>query len=76
MILQFIKNHKIALLILAVFLATVGASYYVFHGLFESAHPSAADGTAEITDEKTKLSTFSFLALMSAVGMSVDPIPL
>ena len=64
MILKFIKDHKIALLILTVFLATVGASYYVFHGLFESARPSAADGTAGIADEKEpENKTINFLLL-------------
>ena len=64
MILQFIKNHKIALLILAVFLATVGASYYIFHGLFESARPGVADATAEISDEKEpENKTINFLLL-------------
>ena len=64
MILQFIKNHKIALLILAVFLATVGASYYIFHGLFESARPGVADVTAEISDEKEpENKTINFLLL-------------
>lgn len=64
MILQFIKNHKIALLILAVFLATVGASYYIFHGLFESAHPGVADATAEISNEKEpENKTINFLLL-------------
>lgn len=64
MILQFIKNHKIALLILAVFLATVGASYYIFHGLFESARPGVADATAEISNEKEpENKTINFLLL-------------
>jgi hypothetical protein len=64
MILQFIKNHKIALLILAVFLATVGASYYIFHGLFESARPGVADTTAEISNEKEpENKTINFLLL-------------
>ena len=64
MILKFIKNHKIALLILAVFLATVGASYYVFHGLFESARPGVADATAEISNEKEpENKTINFLLL-------------
>lgn len=64
MILQFIKNHKIALLILAVFLATVGASYYIFHGLFESARHGVADATAEISDEKEpENKTINFLLL-------------
>lgn len=64
MILQFIKNHKIALLILAVFLTTVGASYYIFHGLFESARPGVADATAEISDEKEpENKTINFLLL-------------
>lgn len=64
MILQFIKNHKIALLILAVFLATVGVSYYIFHGLFESARPGVADATAEISDEKEpENKTINFLLL-------------
>ena len=64
MILKFIKNHKIALLILAVFLATVGASYYIFHGLFESARPGVADATAEISDEKEpENKTINFLLL-------------
>lgn len=64
MILKFIKNHKIALLILAVFLATVGASYYIFHGLFESARPGVADATAEISNEKEpENKTINFLLL-------------
>lgn len=64
MILQLIKNHKIALLILAVFLATVGASYYIFHGLFESARPGVADATAEISNEKEpENKTINFLLL-------------
>ena len=64
MILQFIKNHKIALLILAVFLATVGTSYYIFHGLFESARPGVANATAEISDEKEpENKTINFLLL-------------
>lgn len=64
MILQFIKNHKIALLILAVFLATVGASYYIFHGLFESARHGVADATAEISNEKEpENKTINFLLL-------------
>lgn len=64
MILKFIKNHKIALLILAVFLATVGASYYVFHGLFESARPGVADATTEISNEKEpENKTINFLLL-------------
>lgn len=64
MILQFIKNHKIVLLILAVFLATVGASYYIFHGLFESARPGVADATAEISNEKEpENKTINFLLL-------------
>lgn len=64
MILKFIKNHKIALLILAVFLATVGASYYVFHGLFESARHGVADATAEISNEKEpENKTINFLLL-------------
>lgn len=64
MILQFIKNHKIALLILAVFLATVGASYYIFHGLFESVRPGVADATAEISNEKEpENKTINFLLL-------------
>ena len=64
MILQFIKNHKIALLILAVFLATVGASYYIFHGPFESARPGVADATAEISNEKEpENKTINFLLL-------------
>ena len=61
---KFIKNHKIALLILAVFLATVGASYYIFHGLFESARPGVADATAEISNEKEpENKTINFLLL-------------
>lgn len=64
MFLKFIKNHKIALLILAVFLATVSASYYIFHGLFESARPGVADATAEISDEKEpENKTINFLLL-------------
>lgn len=64
MILKFIKNHKIALLILAVFLATVGASYYVFHGLFKSARHGVADATAEISNEKEpENKTINFLLL-------------
>ena len=64
MFLKFIKNHKIALLILAVFLATVSASYYIFHGLFESARPGVADATAEISNEKEpENKTINFLLL-------------